>query len=87
MPTIPSSQTKAQNVALQQAIAAAQARLPHLHLTLYGKVLKLRGMKSDDPLQQLQSDILSDMYDTVRELQVLLDPILLTLPNLPYTAG
>lgn len=44
-------------------------------------------MKSDDPLQQLQSDILSDMYDTVRELQVLLDPILLTLPNLPYTAG
>ena len=82
MPDFPSSQTKAKKVALQQAINAAQARLPHLRLTLYGKVLKLRGTKSDDPIQQLQSDILSDMYDVVRELQVMMDPI---LPNLTVT--
>ncbi len=87
MPGLPSSQTKVHPVALQQAIEAAQARLPHLHLTLYGKVLKLRQMNSSDPLQQLQSDIISDMYDVVREMQVMLNPILLTLPNLPYTAG
>ena len=85
MPNIPSSQTKAQQLNLQQAIQAAQARLPHLHLTLYGKVLKLRTLKSADPIQQLQSDIISDMYDVVRELQVMLNPILLTLPHLVYS--
>ena len=85
MPGFPTSQSKAQRIDLQQAIAAAQARLPHMHLTLYGKVLKLRTMKSDDPLQQLQSDILSEMYDVVRETQVLLNPILLILPHLAYT--
>lgn len=87
MANVPSSNTKAKDLNLQQAIKAAQARLPHLHLTLYGKVLSLRKTKSDDPIQQLQSDIISDMYDVVRELQVMLNPILLTLPNLPYTLG
>ena len=87
MPNFPSSQTKLHPVALQQSIEAAQARLPHLHLTLYGKVLKLRQTHSADPIQQLQSDIISDMYDVVRELQVMLDPILLTLPHLTYTEG
>ncbi len=85
MPTFPSSQIKARNIPLEQAIQAAQQRLPHLHLTLYGKVLKLRGTKSDDPVQQLQSDILSDMYDVVRELQVMMNPILLSLPQLTYS--
>ena len=84
MPNFPSSQTKAPSIAIQQAIKAAQARLPHLHLTLYGKVLQLRTMKSSDPVQQMQSDILSEMYDVVRELQVMLNPILLTLPHLVY---
>ena len=87
MPDLASPKTKAKNVPLQQAIASAQSRLPRMHLSLYGKVSKLRMTKSDDPIQQLQSDILSDMYDVVREMQVMLNPLLLTLPNLPYTAG
>ena len=84
MPGIPSSHTKVKKVSLENQIKAAQARAPHRHLTMYGKVLKLRGMKSDDPIQQLQSDIISDLYDAVRELQVDMFPILLTLPNLPW---
>ncbi len=86
MPTIPSSQTKASSLNTQLAIKAAMARLPTLHLTLYGKVSKLRTMKSPDPIQQLQSDILSDMYDVVRELQTMLNPILLSMPTPSYSA-
>ena len=37
------------------------------------KVEKLRLTKSDDPIQQLQSDIISDLYDAVRDLQVMVE--------------
>jgi hypothetical protein len=45
------------------------------------KVDKLRQMRSADPIQQLQSDIISDLYDAVRELQIWVDPLILLLPD------
>jgi hypothetical protein len=41
------------------------------------KVDKLRQMRFGDPIQQLQSDIISDLYDKVRELQIWVDPLVL----------
>jgi hypothetical protein len=43
------------------------------------KVKKLRLTKSDSPIQQLQSDIISNLYDAVRDLQVMVDPLILLL--------
>jgi len=45
------------------------------------KVEKGRLTKSDDPIQQFQSDIISDLYDAVRNLQVMVDPLILLLPD------
>jgi hypothetical protein len=85
MPNFPSSQTKAgpfSQANLKAAIQAAQARVPTRPLTLKMKVDRLRLMKSDDQIQQLQSDILSDMYDAIRELQIMVDPLILALPDI-----
>jgi hypothetical protein len=57
------------------------ARVPTRHLSMKMKVEKLRLTKSDDPIQQLQSDIISDLYDAVRDLQVMVDPLILFLPD------
>jgi hypothetical protein len=65
----------------QAAIKAAMARVPTRHLCMKMKVEKLRLTKSDDPIQQLQSDIISDLYDAVRNLQVMVDPLILLLPD------
>jgi hypothetical protein len=84
MPKFPSSQTKVAPLSqanLRATIQAAIARAPKRNLSLHGKVLKLRQTKSNDPVQQLQSDIISDLYDAVRELQVMLNPLLLQLPD------
>jgi hypothetical protein len=40
------------------------------------KVEKLRLTRSDDPIQQLQSDISGDFYDAIRDLQVMADPLI-----------
>jgi hypothetical protein len=45
------------------------------------KVENLRLAKSDNPIQQLQRDIVSDLYDAVRNLQVMVDPLILLLPD------
>jgi hypothetical protein len=45
------------------------------------KVEKLRLTKSNDPILQLQSDFISDLYDAVRDLQVMVDPLILFLPD------
>ena len=45
------------------------------------KVEKLRLAKSGNPIQQLQRDIISDLYDVVRDLQVMVDPLILLLPD------
>jgi hypothetical protein len=76
MPTFPSSQTKVAPISqanLQATIKSAMARVPAWHLTLKMKVEKLRLTNSDDAIQQLQSDIISDMYDVCRELQIMVD--------------
>jgi hypothetical protein len=84
MPKFPSSQTKVAPTSqanLQSAIKAAMARVPARHLSMKMKVEKLRLTKSDDPIQQLQSDIISDFYDAIRDLQVMVDPLILLLPD------
>ena len=42
------------------------ARVPARRLSMKMKVEKLRLTKSDDPIQRLQSDIISYLYDAVR---------------------
>ena len=84
MPKFPSSQTKVAPISqanLQSAIKAATARVPTRHLSMKMKVEKLCLTKSDDPIQQLQSDIISDFYDGIRDLQVMVDPLILLLPD------
>jgi hypothetical protein len=84
MPKFPSSQTKVAPISqanLQSAIKAAIARTPTRRLSMKMKVEKLRLTKSDDPIQQLQSDIISDFYDAIRDLQVMVDPLILLLPD------
>ena len=56
------------------------ARVPTRRLSMKMKVEKLRLTKSDDPIQQLQMDIISDLYYAVRDLQVMVDPLILLLP-------
>jgi hypothetical protein len=85
MPKIPSSQTKVAPISqanLQATIEAAMARAPARRLTLKMKVEKLRLTRSDDPIQQLQSDIINDMYDGIRESQIMVDPLILLLPDI-----
>jgi hypothetical protein len=84
MPRLPSSQNKVAPISqanLQSAIKAAIARVPTRRLSMKMEVEKLRLTKSDDPIQQLQSDIISDFYDAVRVLQVMVDPLILLLPD------
>jgi hypothetical protein len=57
------------------------ARAPTQHLSMKTKVEKLRLAKSGDPIQLLQSDIISYLYDAVRDLQVMVDPLILLLPD------
>jgi hypothetical protein len=84
LPRFPSSQNKVAPISqanLQAAIKAAMARVPTRHLSMKMKVEKLRLTKSDNPIQQLQRDIISDLYDAVRDLQVMVDPLILLLPD------
>ena len=83
MPRFPSSQNKVAPISqanLQSAIKAEMARVPTRRLSMKMKVEKLRLTKSDDPIQQLQMDIISDLYYAVRDLQVRVDPLILLLP-------
>ena len=84
MPRFPSSENKVAPISqanLQAAIKAAMARVPTRRLSMKMKVEKLRLTKSDNPIPQLQSDIISHLYDAVRDLQVMVDPLILLLPD------
>jgi hypothetical protein len=81
MPSIPSSQTKSPRIGDLQQLRAALERLQTASPTLSMKVKKLRSTKSTDAIQQLQSDVICELYDLVRELQVDLFPSLLGLPD------
>jgi hypothetical protein len=84
MPRSASSENKVARISqanLQAAIKAAMARVPTRRLSKKMKVEKLRLTKSDNPIQQLQRDIISDLYDAVRDLRVMVDPLILLLPD------
>jgi hypothetical protein len=84
MPNFPSSQTKVAPISkanLQAAIQAARARVPTRPLTLHMKVDKLRQMRVCRSNSATSSDIISDLYDAVRELQIWVDPLILLLPD------
>ena len=57
------------------------ARVPTRRLSIKMKVEKLRLTRSDDPIQQLHSDIIGDFYDAIRDLQAMVDPLILLLPD------
>jgi uncharacterized protein YjiS (DUF1127 family) len=49
--------------------------------SLRQKINWLRQHRSDDPLDQMQSDAISDLYDAVRQIQEALWPLLLVIPD------
>ena len=57
------------------------ARGPARRLSMKMKVENLRITRSDDPIQQLHSDIIGDFYDAIRDLQVKVDPLILLFPD------
>jgi hypothetical protein len=62
-----------------RALALAAEKLNSL--SLRGKVNWLRQHRSDDPLQQMQSDAIAELYDAVRQIQEALWPMLLLIPD------
>jgi hypothetical protein len=50
-------------------------------LSLKGKVNWLRQHRSDDPIQQMQSDAIAELYDAVRQIQEAIWPMLLLIPD------
>jgi hypothetical protein len=57
------------------------ARGPARRLSMKMKVENQRLTRSDDPIQQLHSDIIDDFYDAIRDLQVKVDPLILLFPD------
>ena len=50
-------------------------------LSLRQKVDWLRQHRSSDPLQQMQSDAITELYDAVRQIQEAIWPMLLLIPD------
>jgi hypothetical protein len=92
MGTFPTSQQKkptgySSQAELQSAIQKMKISLQIVQqksLSLNGKINHLKKSSSNDPLQQLQTDTIIDMYQIVREMQVFLDPLLLLYPANPF---
>jgi hypothetical protein len=49
--------------------------------TLSLKIHQLRQSRSADPLQQLQSQAIVELYDVVKQIQEAIWPMLLTIPD------
>jgi hypothetical protein len=49
--------------------------------TLAFKVQSLRQSRSTDPIQQMQSEAIVELYDAVRQIQEAIWPILLVIPD------
>ena len=45
------------------------------------KIQQLRQSRSTDPLQQLQSQAIVELYDAVKQIQEAIWPLLLTIPD------
>jgi hypothetical protein len=50
-------------------------------LSLSGKIAELRRSRSDDRVQQLQTEAIVELYDAVRQIQLAIWPILSTFPD------
>lgn len=64
---------------MSQNLARVSATLSAPSLST--KIAQLRQSKSNDPLQQLQSQAIVDLYDAVRQIQEVIWPILLIIPD------
>jgi hypothetical protein len=91
MATFPSSQQKKptgySQAELQSTISRMKVSLQIVEqksLSLNGKINHLKKSSSNDPLQQLQTDTIVDMYQIVREMQVFLNPLLALYPSNPF---
>ena len=49
--------------------------------TLSSKIRWLQGHKSTDPLQQMQTDAIVDLYEAVKQIQEAIWPMLATIPD------
>ena len=50
-------------------------------LSLSGKIAELRRSRSDDRIQQLQSEAIVELYDAVRQIQLAIWPMLAVIPD------
>jgi len=50
-------------------------------LTLSGKIQELKRNRSNDPIQQLQTEAIIELYDAVKQIQEAIWPILLVIPD------
>jgi hypothetical protein len=60
-------------------LSFAEARLKGMSLA--GKVNQLRQSRSPDKIQQLQTDVIVELYDAVKQLQEAVWPMLLVIPD------
>ena len=50
-------------------------------LTLPGKIQELKRNRSSDPIQQLQTEAIIELYEAVKQIQEAIWPILLIIPD------
>ena len=50
-------------------------------MSLSGKIAELRRGRSTDPVQQLQTDAIVELYDAVRQIQEAIWPMLAVIPD------
>jgi hypothetical protein len=62
---------------IRSTLAAEQSRM----LLLSQKIARLKASPSPDPLQQLQTETILDLYDAVKRMQDELWPLMATLPD------
>jgi len=60
-------------------LSYAEARLKGMSLS--GKVNQLRQSRSPDKVQQLQTEVIVELYDAVKQLQEAVWPMLLVIPD------
>jgi hypothetical protein len=50
-------------------------------LSLSGKIMELKRTRSADPVQQLQTDAIVELYDAVKQIQEAIWPMLAVIPD------
>ena len=62
-----------------QTLARAAEKLNNP--TLSSKIRWLQGHRSNDPLQQMQTDAIVDLFEAVKQIQEAIWPMLATIPD------